>query len=879
MPDLAKKRRLTLYLRLITILGVVVPQKLRADWRQEWEAELQYREMQLSQWDRLDWQSKLDLLWRSLGAFWDALKLQPRRLEDEMFQDLRYGVRMLLKHKGFTAVAVLTLALGIGANTALFSVINAVLLRPLPYEEPGQLVKLWSDNSGQRTEQNDFAPAEISDFRDSVTVFEDIGLFDIGGSLNITGGVKPERLNSAEASPGLFTALRVKPIIGRTFLPEETEIGQSKVAIISERLWRHRFNADVNLAGQTIQLDGNSFTVVGVVPTDFKVPENVDIWVPFSFTAADWKNDRAHYYVEAVGRLKPGITLAQGKADLEMTLQQLRGNFPEARKNWGITILPLQEHIVGKISSALWILFGAVGFVLLIACVNVANLLFMRAAGRQKEISIRIALGAGKLRLVRQLLTESLLLATLGGGTGILLALGTIKVFSVSILNSLPRADEIRIDGWVLLFTLALSLVAGFIFGLIPALQASNASLNETLKQGGRHASGSARGRLRTFLVISEVALSLILLVGAGLLIKSFVRLQSVPPGFDPDHMLTMQLTLPKTQYADTEKQNEFVRQALQRIETLPGVKSATATINLPLVGTWSMGYAVEGHTNAPRQIADNASISLNYFQTMAIPILQGRDFSEFDTKNSTPVLIISEAFARKHFPDENPIGQQIRVGGAKREVIGVVGDVRPRGLEIDIKPQVYFPYAQKPVPAPFLTLAIRTEQEPLALAGAVEQKIQDIDKDLPLASIRTMEQILSESLAQRRLTMLLLGVFAVTAVVLAAIGIYGVLSYAVTQQTHEIGVRMALGAQRYDVLAMVMRQGMKQVLLGITVGLLGAIWLTGILKGLLFGVQATDPLTFISVAALLITVALLACYIPARRATRVNPLTALRHE
>jgi predicted permease len=879
MAEPAKKQRLRLHLWFITVIGVIVPHRLRADWQHEWQAELHYREMLLSEWDRLDWLSKLDLLWRSLGAFWDALRLQPRRLEDEMFQDLRYGLRMLLKHKGFTAVAVLTLALGIGANTAIFSVINAVLLRPLPYEEPGQLVRLWADRSGQRTEQNHFAPAEITDFRDHLTVFEDVGLFDIGGSANLTGGEKPERVNSAEASPALFTVLRVKPILGRTFLPEETEAKQSKVAIISEGLWKRRFGADVNLVGQPIQLDGESFTVVGVMPGDFKVPENVDLWLPFSFTASDWKSDRSHYYVEAVGRLKTGITLAQGKAELEMIIQQLQTSFHSSRKNWGVTLIPLHEQVVGKISSTLWILFGAVGFVLLIACVNVANLLLTRAAARQKEITIRIALGAGRLRVVRQLLTESLLLAILGGGAGMLLAVGIVKLFSVSLLNSLPRAEEVKIDGWVLLFTLGLSLVTGAIFGLVPALQASNANLSETLKLGGWRSSGNARGRLRSFLVISEVALSLILLIGAGLLVKSFLRLQSVPPGFDPHHVLTMQLTLPKVQYPDTLRQNEFVRQSLQRIETLPGVKAAAATINLPLIGTWGMGYRIEGQPNPSQQIADNANISPNYFRTMAIPVLQGRDFSEQDTNSSSQVIIISEAFARKHFLNENPLGQQILAGGVKRQIIGVVGDVRPRGLELEIKPQIYLPYAQKPTPSPFLTFTIRTEQEPLALAGAVEKEIRNLDKDLPLANIRTMEQIVSESLAQRRLTMLLLGIFAVTAVVLAAIGIYGVLSYSVTRQTHELGIRMALGAQQHDVLAMIMRQGMKQALLGVVLGLFGAVWLTNILKSLLFDVRTTDPFTFVLVALLLVIVALLACYIPARRATRVNPLQALRHE
>jgi len=857
---------------------VIVPRRLRADWRLEWEAELRSREMLLAEWDRLDWRNKLDLLRRSLGAFRDALLLQPKRLEDEMFQDLRFGARMLLKQPGFTLIATVTLALGIGANTTIFSVVNAVLLRPLPYEQPGQLVRLFADDSGRRTDQNGFSPAGITDFRDQLTVFEETGMFDIGGSSNLTGGTQPERVNTAEASPGLFTALRAKPILGRTFLPNETEVAQSKVAVISEGLWNRRFGADPNFAGRSIQLDGESFTVVGVLPESFKFPEDVDLWVPFSFTAADWKNDRSHYYVEMVGRLKPGVSFDQAKADLEMIVQRLRPSFPASRKNWGVTLIPMHEQVVGKIRPTLLVLLGAVGFVLLIACVNVANLLLTRAAARQKEMAIRVALGAGRMRIVRQLLTESLLLAAIGGGAGTLLAVGAIKLFSVSTITGLPRADEVSVDGWVLLFTLIISLLTGVIFGLTPALQVANPNLNETLKEGGRHSSGAARSRLRNLLVVSEIALSLVLLVGAGLLIKSFLRLQSVNAGFDPHNLLTMQFTLPGTQYSGTERQSAFVQQTLQRIETLPGVKSVAATINLPLIGTWGMGYGIEGRANTPIQPADNANVTPNYFRTMGIPLLKGRDFSDRDTGAAPPVIIISDAMARKHFTNENPLGQIVYAGG-RREIVGVVADVRPRGLELDVKPQIYLPYAQKPTIAPFVTLTIRTEQEPLSLAAAVKKEIGNLDKDLPVANVRTMEQIISTSLEQRRLTMSLLGVFAAIAVALAAVGIYGVMSYSVAQRAHEIGIRMALGACAGDVLRLVARQGLALALAGVAIGLGGASVATRTMENLLFKVSATDPLTFVSVPLLLAAVAMLAALVPARRATKVDPLVALRSE
>lgn len=796
---------------------------------------------------------------------------------DSMLKDIRFGMRSLLKRPAFTAIALVTLALGIGVNTAIFSVVNAVILRPLPYENPGQLVRLWSDRSGQRTDQMEFSPAEITDFRDQLTTFEDVGLFDFGLSANLTGGTQPERVNGAEATPGLFNVLRVKPLLGRTFLAEEVEVKQSKVALFSEALWRRRFGADPNLAGKTVQLDGEAFTVVGVLPDSFKVPEKVDLWLPFSFTAEEWKTDRQHYYVHAVGRLKQGVTVGQAKADLEAIMQRLSPTFSAARKKWGITVIPLHEQVVGKIGSTLWLLLGAVGLVLLIACVNVANLLLTRTADRQKEFAIRVALGARRARVVRQLLFESLLLALAGGAAGALLAVWITKLFSASLLKSLPRGEEVTVDSRVLLFTLAVSVITAFVFGLAPALQGSNPNLTQTLKEGGRRSVGSRRG-LRDVLVVSEIALSLVLLVGAGLLVKSFVRLQSVKSGFDAHNVLTMEVTLPRVQYPKTADQNAFVQQAVQRIEGLPGVKSVAATINLPLVGTWGMGYSVVGHTNQPNQVADNANITPNYFRTMGIPMLQGRDFSEHDTGDGLPVIIINETFARKHFPNENPLGQVINAG-AKRVIVGIVGDVKPRGLDLESRPQIYLPYAQKPTIAAFLTFTVRTEPQPLSLGAAVQKEIESLDRNLPVANVQTMDQIVSASLEQRRLTMGLFTAFAVIAVLLAAIGVYGVVSYSVTQRTHELGIRMALGARWSDVLRLILKQGIVLAVIGVTVGLGAALALTRLISSLLFQVGTTDFWTFASVAGGLIAVVLFACYVPARRATKVDPLEALRYE
>ena len=797
---------------------------------------------------------------------------------ENLVQDVRYGARQLLKNPGFAAVAVLTLALGIGANTAVFSVVNAVILRPLPYENPGQLVGLWSDMSGKRTDRNQFCPADITDFREQVTTFEDIGVYDQGLSANLTGGAEPERVNGSEASPGLFTTLRVKPILGRTFLSDETDIAQSKVALISEGLWKRRFGGDPGLAGRKIQLDGESFTIVGVLPSAFKFPEHVDLWLPFSFTAADWRNDRDHYYVEVVGRLKTGISFEQARAELETVGHRMALKLPNAFRKWGITLVPMQEQIVGKISSTLWILFGAVSMVLLIACVNVASLLLTRATARQKEITVRVALGAGWVRIVKQLLTEALMLGLMGGVAGTLIACGVVKLFAVSSLNTLPQTVNLTVSWPVLAFTILISVVTGVVCGLTPALSVANPNINSALKDSGRTSSHS-RSALRNFMVVAEIALSLVLLVGGGLLINSFIRLRTVPTGYDPRNVLTLQVTLPKKQYPDTERQNAFLQRAFERIQSLPGVKSVAATINPPLLNAWGMGYFVPDHENSPTQIADNAYITPNYFHTMGISMLKGRDFLDADSTKGPPVIIINQAMARKHFPDENPIGKRIQVGGGDREIVGVVADVKTRGLELVSNPMLYLPYSQKLTIATFLTFVVSTKINPLSLAGLSEKEITDLDRNLPVADVQSMEQIVSASLAQRRLTMLLLGAFAVLALLLASIGIYGLLAYSVSQRSREMGIRVALGAQQNEVLTLIIGEGMKLALAGAVIGLAGALALSRLMRSLLYEVTPSDPATFCGVSILLLAVALIACWLPARRAGKVDPMVALRHE
>jgi len=805
----------------------------------------------------------------------------------DLWQDLRYGLRMLLKNPGFTAVAVIALALGIGANSAIFSVVNTVLLRPLPYKNPERLVMVWEDNSKQGFPRDTPSPANFMDWRDQNHVFESIAaLVEI--SFNLTGAGEPERIDGQRVSASLFSLLGVEPQLGRAFRAEEDQPGGNHVVIISHGLWQRRFGSDPGIVGKPINLNGESFTVVGVMPRTFQFPTRRDqLWVPIAFNAKE-AGERGNHYLEVIARMKPGVTLQQAQAEMTTIATRLQQQYPETNTSIGAVVTPLHEHVVGDIKPALLVLLGAVAFVLLIACANVANLLLARAAVRQKEIALRLALGAGRARLIRQFLTESVLLAALGGGVGLLLAVVGLNVLKRFIPPNISQAHAIAIDAKVLIFTVLVSLVTGLIFGLAPATQAANFNLNDTLKESGRDSAAGSRGnRIRGLLVISEVAVSFILLIGAGLLINSFLHLRNVDPGFRAERALTMKIVLPETRYADKEQRGIFYRELIRRVETLPGVISAAVATNLPLTETGnSVGVSIEGRADpAPDRvpIVITRIISPRYFETMGIPLLKGRAFAEEDKAESPAVVVLSETTARKFWPGEDALGKHIKIGPTNSPnrwltVVGVVKDVRQFELVVEPKPQMYLPFTQANFFEP-RALVVKTNLEPLSLAATVRKTVWEIDKDQPVSDIASMENIVSESVARQRFSMLLLGIFAGLALVLAAVGIYGVMSYSVAQRTREIGIRMALGAQRADVLKLTIGQGLKLVVTGVAFGLAAAVIMTRLMSSLLFGVSATDPMTFVTISFVLVSVAVLASYIPALRATRVDPMFALRYQ
>jgi predicted permease len=818
----------------------------------------------------------------------------PRRMSmlGDFWQDLRYGLRVLLKNPGFTAVAVIALALGIGANSAIFSVVNTVLLRPLPYKDPDRLVMVWEENAKAGYPRDTPAAANYIDWRDQNQVFE--GMAAIADqSFNLTGAGEPERIEGRRVSASLFPLLGVEPHLGRALLPEEDQPGGNRVVVLSHGLWQRRFGSDAKIIGQPLTLNGESYEVVGVMPPHFQFPTREDeLWVPIAFTPQQAAN-RGNHYLQVVARTKPGVTLEQAQAEMSTIAARLRQQYPEQNTDLGATVTPLHEHVVGDIRPALLVLLGAVGFVLLVACANVANLLLARAAARQKEIAVRIALGASRLRLVRQFLTESVLLAVLGGVVGLLLSVWGVSLLKTFIPENISQARAITIDARVLGFTVLVSLLTGLIFGLAPAVQASNFNLNETLKEGGRDSAAGSRGnRIRALLVVAEVAVSLVLLIGAGLLINSFLRLRSVDPGFRADNLLTMSIVLPQQKYPDAARRAAFYTELVSRIEALPGVKSAAVTNWIPLVFQGdSIGFSIEGRPDpAPgqgrRPTVVTRVVHPHYFRTMGIQLLRGREFGEQDGAESPAVAVVSETMARRHWPGEDPTGKRITPGPATSTdpddwvtIIGVAQDVRQFELGADPKPQMYVPYAQGWSSFAPRHLVVSTAVEPLSLAATVRQTVWEIDKDQPVSDIRTMEEVLSESLARQRFSMLLLGIFAAVALALAAVGIYGVMSYSVAQRTHEIGIRMALGAQRGDVLKLAVGQGLKLVLIGVALGLAAAFVLTRVMASLLFGVSATDPATLVTISLVLIGVAVLASYIPARRATKVDPMVALRYE
>jgi predicted permease len=811
------------------------------------------------------------------------------------WQDLRYGLRLLFKAPAFTVIAVLTLALGIGANTAIFSVVNAVLFRALPYPQADRLIRVFEDS--KTFPRFPMSPGDFLDHREQNTVFEEFALYT-RGDLELTAGDQSERLSAMQVSSGFFRVLGIQPALGREFQRQEELPEGNQVAVLSHNLWQRNFASDPDIVGKTILLSGKSFQIVGVLPkgvqhvggTYNSLPygDSVAIWYPTTLNPK--KASRGAHYLNAIGRMKPGVTPEQVATDLNGIAERLAEQYPNSNQNWRIRVSPLTEEIVGGARKTLWILLGAVAFVLLIACVNVANLMLARASAREREIAVRAALGASRPRILRQLLTESLVIAFLGGLCGWLLAIWGIDAISALAASRIPRLHEISLDTRVVLFTSFATLLTAVIFGLAPAWQISRVNPNEALKEGGRSNSGSARQRrLRGTLVIAEVALSLILLVGAGLLLRSFIKALQTDGGFKSNGVITLSLDLPQARYADAKPIANFYERLLERVSALPGVQAAGASSDLPWTGhDENAQFTVEGLMLAPDQSpkARYHMITPNYFSAIGVPLLAGRFFSESDTDQSPSVILINQSMARRYWPDveslSDVIGKRITFSSKPKDedwwsVAGIIGDVKDTPVDAEAVPALYWAYKQQAQGHMFL--ALKTEGDARALLGAVRGQVMALDKDLPIAEVKTLDEVASTAHATRRFTLLLVCLFALLALVLASIGLYGLIAYTVSQRTHEIGIRVALGASTGKVVKLVMNEGMTLALTGIALGLGGAFALTRLIASLLYGISSTDPLTFIVVALILAGAALLACLVPARRAVKVDPMVALRYE
>ncbi|HXG67359.1 MAG TPA: ABC transporter permease, partial [Blastocatellia bacterium] len=886
MPPPSRGKRLFTrpHLRLIALVGLIVPRRLRADWRQEWQAELRHRELLLAEWDKLNWRSKLDLLRRSASAFWDALLLQPKRLEDDMFQDLRFGARMLLKNPGFTAVVVMTLALGIGANAALFSVVNGVLLNPLPYPQPEQLVTLHQSKPNFATGAIPYP--NFLDWQRENQTFAAMAI-SRPSSFALVGAGEAERVRGRRCTANLFSVLGVEPALGRNFAPGEDEPGAEPVVMISAALWQRKFGATPDVVGKSLTVDDKSYTIVGVLPASFTLYRGTDVYVPMG----QWNNPAlqsrsAALGLHGIGRLKPGVTLAQAQADLDGIMRRLAEAYPEANRGHGAAVVPLKERLVGSVRPILWMLLGAVGFVLAVACVNVSNLLLARSTGRTREFAIRAALGAGRWRLLRQLLTESMLLALTGGGLGLLFAALSTRAAINALPATLPRADEIGLDVRVLLFTAAISLLTGVLAGLAPALKISQWRLSETLKEGGRGASGR-RQRAQGILVAVEMALALVLLIGAGLMIRSLSALWNVDPGFRPDNVLTFGLSFPPSmRAASPEARRASLRDLSDRLNSMPGVRAASFSVGAaPLRGGDDLFFWLDDRPRpASASEMHNAlvyRVEPGYLTAMGIPLKRGRFFTNQDDERSQPVAVIDEVFARQYFPDVDPIGKRINLGDDRGplEIVGVVGHVKQWGLDSDdkqsLQAQLYLPFRQLGWSSE-VGVVVRVEgvagKAATAHFDAIRRVVQSQHSHNVIYEPQTMNEVIADSLARQRFAMILLNAFAAVALLLASVGLYSVISYLVGQRTHELGIRMALGAQRRDVLRLVLHHGMKMALGGVALGLAAALGLTRLLAEMLYGVSPTDPATFAAIALLLTAVALLACFVPAWRATKVDP-------
>jgi putative ABC transport system permease protein len=814
-----------------------------------------------------------------------------------MLNELRFAFRILLKSPAFTLIAIVTLALGIGATTAIFTLVNALLIRPLPYEKPQQLVLLFQHFKAQHLDNIPVSPPEFLDYQAQVHSFEKLAAFN-STTYNLAEGDAPERIAGSVVSADLFPLLGVKPIRGRTFQPEECKTGRDDVLVISERLWKRKFNRDSSILGRKILADGKAYTVVGIMPASFEFPlplfnltggqfgEPVDIWQPLAFTDAEMKVRGSRSY-GVIGRLAEGLTAKHAQAEIETVVSAMRkkflNNYPQT-DSFGATIYPLKEQIVGGMKPLLLILLGAVALVLLIACANLTTMLLARASARERELAIRVAVGASRWRLLRQGLVESVVLSIFGGAVGVVLAIWGIALVKSIGAQSIPRLAEVNLDATALAVTFAVAVGTGLIFGAVPSLASGRPDLTESLKEGGRGATvGRYRNRLRNSLVVAEVALALVLLTGAGLLIKSFVRLQNVNPGFNPKNVVTMEISLPVVKYPSKKSVSAFFAEVERRVANLPGVTHAGFTVILPMSGVnGDSSFDIEGRITDdahPGPDEEIRIVSPDYFRVLETPLLKGRFFTGADKEGAPPVTIINQALAKRYWPNEEALGKRIQISAGKAvwsTIVGIVGDLHHRGLDQPVQPEYYVPLAQAPYGSMILT--IRSAQDPRGLTNAIRREVQAIDAAQPIAHVRTFDQVIADSIAPKRLSVLLLGVFAVVALVLAAVGIYGVMSFLVVQRTHEIGVRMALGAQRRDVLRLVILHALKLVCTGTAVGLIVALLSASALQSVLYQVSTLDLPTFTFVTIALAAVALFASYVPARRATRADPMIALGH-
>lgn len=804
---------------------------------------------------------------------------------DTLLQDSRYAMRMMRKYPGFALTVMITLGLGIGANATIFSVINAVLLEPLPYREPDRLIRLWETNPGGGLTEVAVSVPNFQDWQKEQSVFEQVAGSE-NATFNLTGSGEPQRVAAAKITANLIPTLDVKPLLGRSFLPEEEKVGANHVVLLSHGLWQRQFGSDPSLVNRTIQLNGESYTVVGIMPPEFQFPALREVWVPLILDPAKepWRGDRTNRNLSVFGRLKPGVTLDQANAEMSIVAQRLQDQNPKSNAGWGVRLRTFYDWIVPEeIRRSMWALFLAVELLLLVACANVANLLLARSTTRQQEIAVRAAVGARPARLLRQLLIESLLLAGLGGLFGLLLTyLGTKLIASVNAQN-IARLSETRIDFSVLGFTLLITVIIGLIFGLAPGWWASRLDLTEQLKAGGRAGGSKAGHRLRGSLVVAEVTMAAVLLVGAGLLVRNLLRLQAMPLGFAPDKVITMQISLPGSKYADRAQRVNFFDQLLQRLRNVPGVIDAAAAERpAGAGGNWAMGIIVEGDeapTDKTRSTADAHVATPHYFRAMNIPLVQGQEFSEQYRDDRPLELIVSESFARRFWPNEDAIGKRFRPGTNNPfgTVVGIVGDVRTIDRQEEKLPAFYLPYGY--IGMPGLVVTVRTNGQPETFPTVLRAQVRQIDSDQPVYNIRTMSEFIANATAQQRLQASLSSIFSIVALLLVGVGIYGVVGYWVKQRRREIGVRMALGAGAADILKMVIVQGMQHVLLGLILGLVGSFALTRWVGSAVFGLSANDPITFVMVALLVFGVAFVACYLPAWRATKVNPSTALRNE